>query len=39
MAMDAKKNPIFDGSETFDQFDIELHLLNKNMWYKVVKEI
>ncbi len=22
MAMDAKKNPIADGSETFDQFDI-----------------
>jgi hypothetical protein len=26
MAMDAKTNPIVDGNETFNQFDIELHL-------------
>jgi hypothetical protein len=24
-------NP-FDGSETFDLFDVELHTLKKNMW-------
>ncbi len=37
--MDAKKNPIIDGGETFNQFDIELDFLKKKMWYKVVKAI
>jgi hypothetical protein len=31
--------PLVDGGETFDQFDIDLHLLRKNMWQEVVKVI
>jgi hypothetical protein len=38
MVMDAKTNPIVDGSETFNQFDIKLHLLNQ-ICVKVVKVI
>jgi hypothetical protein len=37
--MEVETNPIVDGSETFDQFDVELHLLNINMWQEVVKVI
>jgi hypothetical protein len=39
MTMKVETNPIVDGSETFDQFDVELHLLNINMWQEVVKVI
>jgi hypothetical protein len=35
MAMDAKKNPIIDGSETFNQFDIEFHFLKKKCGTKL----
>jgi len=37
--MKVETNPIVDGSETFDQFDVELHLSNINMWQEVVKVI
>jgi hypothetical protein len=30
VVMEFEANPL-DGSETFDLFDVELHMLNKNM--------
>ncbi len=37
--MEVETNPLANGSETFDQFDVELHLLNINMQEEVVKMI
>jgi hypothetical protein len=37
LAMEFQPNPSIDGSETCDQFDVEFHMLNKNMWQEVVK--
>jgi len=31
LAMEFQPNPFANGGETFDQFDVELHMLNKNM--------
>jgi hypothetical protein len=39
MVMEVETNPPINGSETFDQFDVELHLLNINMQKEVVKMI
>jgi hypothetical protein len=36
LVMEFKTNP-FDGSETFDLLDIDLHTLSKNKWHEVVK--
>jgi len=37
--MEVETNPLANGNETFDQFDVELHLLNINMEKEVVKMI
>jgi hypothetical protein len=39
MAMEFQLDPFIDGSETCDQFDVELQMLNKNMHQEVVKVI
>ncbi len=39
LAMEFQANPSVDGSETCDQFDVEFHMLGKNMWEEVVKVI
>jgi hypothetical protein len=39
MALELEFNPLANGVETFDQFDVELHFLKKNMWQEVVKVI
>jgi hypothetical protein len=31
LAMEFQPNPFANGGETFDQFDVELHMLSKNM--------
>jgi hypothetical protein len=35
MALEFESNPLVNGVETFDQFDVELHFLKKNMWQEV----
>ncbi len=37
MAMESQLDPLVDGSETCDQFDVELQMLSKNMRQEVVK--
>jgi hypothetical protein len=39
IAMEFQPNPFVDGSETYDQFDVEFQILSKNMWQKVMKVI
>jgi hypothetical protein len=39
MALEFEPNPLLMGGETFDQFDVELHLLKKNMQQEVMKAI
>jgi hypothetical protein len=39
MAMEFQQYPFIDGSETCDQLDVELQMLNKNMRQEVVKVI
>jgi len=39
VAMEFQPNSFIDGSETCDQFDVELQMLNKNMQQEVVKVI
>ncbi len=39
IAMKFQLDPFVDGSETYDQFDVEFQILNKNMWQKVMKVI
>ncbi len=39
VALELKFDPLVDGVETFDQFDVELHFLKKNMWQEVVEVI
>jgi hypothetical protein len=39
MAMEFQLDPFVDGSEIYDQFDVEFHILCKNMWQKVMKVI
>jgi hypothetical protein len=39
VAMEFQPNSLIDGSETCDQFDVELQMLNKNMQQEVVKVI
>jgi hypothetical protein len=39
VAMKSQLDPLVDGIETCDQFDVELHMFNKNMRQEVVKVI
>jgi hypothetical protein len=39
VALELEFDPLVDGVETFDQFDVELHFLKKNMWQEVVEVI
>ncbi len=39
MAMEFQLNSVVDRSETCDQFDVELQMLNKNLRQEVVKLI
>jgi len=39
LAMEFQPNPSIDGNETCDQFDVEFHMLNKNMWQEAVEVI
>jgi len=39
MAMESQLNSVVDRSETCDQFDVELQMLNKTMQQEVVKLI
>ncbi len=39
VASKSKLNPLVNGGEAFDQFDVEFHLLRKNMQQEVVKVI
>jgi hypothetical protein len=37
--MEFQPDPFVNGREKCDQFDVELQMLNKNMWKEVVKVI
>jgi hypothetical protein len=37
--MEFEVDPLVDGNKTFDIFDVEFHMLNKNMWQEVLKVI
>jgi hypothetical protein len=39
MPMEAKTNPLVNGNKTLDKFDVEFHLLNRNIQQEVVKLI
>ncbi len=39
LAMEFQPNPFVDGNETCDQFDVEFHILNKNIFQEVLKVI
>ncbi len=39
MVTEGETNPLANGRETFDQFDVELHLLNIDVQEEVVKMI
>jgi len=39
LAMEFQPNPSIDVNETCDQFDVEFHMLSKNMWQEVVEVI
>jgi hypothetical protein len=39
VALELEFDPLVDGVETFEQFDVELHFLKKNFWQEVVKVI
>jgi hypothetical protein len=39
MPMEAKTNPLVNGNKTLDKFDVEFHVLNRNIQQKVVKLI
>jgi hypothetical protein len=39
MPMEAKTNPLVNGNKTLNKFDVEFHLLNRNIQQELVKLI